>query len=899
MAEVYLAYQPNLKRYVAVKVLPPQFSTEEGFIQRFVREAEIAAALEHPHIVPIIDFGSTSQGLNYVVMRLLRGGTLADRIRERRTSARGEAIMSLGEIAELLNQIAGALDYAHSRGVIHRDIKPNNLMFDTNGTAFLVDFGIAKPMDAAAQMTSPGTSMGTVAYMAPEQWRGDKLTPAIDQYAMGLVIYTLVTGRTAFEVPPDAPYALMNKHVNEMPTPPHLVRPELPEVVSFAIAKAIAKTPEGRFPKVQEFAEAFEKGIQPTGQQSIKTGFFTFPLPPRQDIATPGYIPPPAPVSATPPAQQPPQPAPQPQAPPPSPDMTAPAMSAFQPPAGQPPPSYMPPSAPSPSSGLGVTPLSQMRDEDDKKKPTRGGLLPLLLAGGLIAAAAIVIILLVSRPTGPSVAEQTATSIAHLAVLANATLTKAAESIVATQTAIAANITPLPPGTASQDLLTRVSETQTAVAFGPNPADLSATAETVNVQGTLTAVFIALQPTSETPFTETPPATNTFTPTVTFTPSRTFTATASPTVTPSRTFTPSPTNTPTANLTETARVKAANTTTAQALINLGLTQTATLFTKTPTATFTASPTRTPTKTLTPAPTNTPTNTATPSRTPSPTITPTPVGGGTGKIAFIGIVDGSSDVYLANADGTGVTNLTKNAPFNKEVYAEFSWSPDGQFITFLSDRGGARDLWMISVEGSDLLQITDDGLDKNRPVWSPDGKTIVFDSNRENGFQLWSVDLTTKVSTRLTDEKATIAGPDFFPDGSRILAMSERTGARQFFSLGLDGKSDFVQLTNLPAADNFEGVVSPDGQWIAFRSNLGGQFQIYLVTIEGGDLKTLTNSTEANSVPAWSPDGKQLTFSRSVDGVSTLFIINADGTGERKFLKETFFQGDSFWQPKGK
>ena len=196
MADVYLGYQANLKRHVAVKVLAMNLVGEEGYVTRFIREAEIAASLEHPHIVPIIDFGTqASINVNYVVMRLLRGGSLAERMRQRRQD---DENLSLGETAALLNQIAGALDYAHKRNIVHRDIKPSNIMFDTQGTAFLVDFGIAKPLDVAQQMTMPGTSMGTVAYMAPEQWRGDKLTGAVDQYAMGLIIYTLVTGPPGF-----------------------------------------------------------------------------------------------------------------------------------------------------------------------------------------------------------------------------------------------------------------------------------------------------------------------------------------------------------------------------------------------------------------------------------------------------------------------------------------------------------------------------------------------------------------------------------------------------------------------------------------------------------------------------------------------------------------------------
>jgi serine/threonine protein kinase len=247
MAEVYLGYQENLKRHVAVKILPPQYAAEEGFISRFIREAETAASLEHPNIVPILDFG-TQSGMNYVVMRLLRGGTLADRVKQRRNS--GDELMSLGEIDQLLRQIASALDYAHKHRIVHRDVKPNNIMFDTQGTAFLVDFGIAKPLGVAQNMTNPGTSMGTVAYMSPEQWTGGTITPAVDQYAMGLIIYTLITGKAPFEVPPDAPYALMNKHVNEMPVAAHVARPDLPQEITTVIEPIAATSHWAHLPTI-------------------------------------------------------------------------------------------------------------------------------------------------------------------------------------------------------------------------------------------------------------------------------------------------------------------------------------------------------------------------------------------------------------------------------------------------------------------------------------------------------------------------------------------------------------------------------------------------------------------------------------------------------------------------
>ncbi|MDZ4766614.1 MAG: serine/threonine-protein kinase, partial [Chloroflexota bacterium] len=165
MGAVYRGYQSNLRREVAVKVMSASLIERPEYAERFNREAQTVAALEHSHIVPIYDYG-TENKITYVVMRMLTGGSLAERITYRPSGP------SLGEIAEILRQLASALDYAHARGVIHRDIKANNVMFDDEGSAYLVDFGIAKLLDATTSLTSPSVTIGTPLYMAPEQWRG-------------------------------------------------------------------------------------------------------------------------------------------------------------------------------------------------------------------------------------------------------------------------------------------------------------------------------------------------------------------------------------------------------------------------------------------------------------------------------------------------------------------------------------------------------------------------------------------------------------------------------------------------------------------------------------------------------------------------------------------------------
>jgi serine/threonine protein kinase len=242
MGAVYRAYQAALNRSVAVKVMPVTLAAEADFVDRFHREAETAAALEHPHIIPVHDYG-VHEDTSYIVMRLLPGGTLADRMAHR--AANNLPGPSLSEIDTLLHQLAGAFDYAHSRGVIHRDIKPSNIMFDDQGNAFLVDFGIAKLLQSTSTaLTATGAVLGTPLYMAPEQWRAEQPGPSTDQYALGVTLYQLLTGRVPFEAP--TPYGLMHKHLNEQPPAPHLVRPDLPQALTTTLQRALAKDTTNR-----------------------------------------------------------------------------------------------------------------------------------------------------------------------------------------------------------------------------------------------------------------------------------------------------------------------------------------------------------------------------------------------------------------------------------------------------------------------------------------------------------------------------------------------------------------------------------------------------------------------------------------------------------------------------
>jgi ligand-binding sensor domain-containing protein len=251
MATVFKAYQPSMDRYVAVKILPSHFTEDESFVGRFTQEARTLARLEHPHILPVHDYGE-QEGTTYLVMRYVEAGTLKDLITR-------EGPMDLKETARVLGQVGGALDYAHSQDVIHRDIKPSNVLVDERGNTFLTDFGIAKLVAETAQFTASGAVIGTPAYMSPEQGMGQPVDYRCDIYSLGVVLYELVTGRVPYEA--ETPLAVLLKHVNDPLPLPRQIKPDLPEAVERVILKAMAKAPDDRFQSAQQMVDALEAAV--------------------------------------------------------------------------------------------------------------------------------------------------------------------------------------------------------------------------------------------------------------------------------------------------------------------------------------------------------------------------------------------------------------------------------------------------------------------------------------------------------------------------------------------------------------------------------------------------------------------------------------------------------------
>ncbi|MEI6776085.1 MAG: protein kinase [Chloroflexales bacterium] len=325
MARVYRATDTLLQRPVAIKVLAAQLSMDPEFIKRFEREARTAAGLRHPGIVTIYDVGE-QDGLYFIAMEFIDGRTLHSILNE-------NANLGLGYAVSILDPVARALDFAHSQGSVHRDVKPHNMMLDVGGRVVLTDFGIAQTSDADSErLTRTGVFMGTPEYISPEQAEARRVDGRSDLYSLGVVAYEIITGRVPFS---GATPQLIVSHAQLPPPPPTSVQAYLPSEIDVVLARALAKRPESRYPSGIAMVEALREVAQhyrtpiasreqlaalvfpPVGGDSL-----TIPPPPAPRPSTPPPVSPPVPPRPLPSSvpAQPPQ-RPQPIRPPPKVDM--------------------------------------------------------------------------------------------------------------------------------------------------------------------------------------------------------------------------------------------------------------------------------------------------------------------------------------------------------------------------------------------------------------------------------------------------------------------------------------------------------------------------------------------------------------------------------------------------
>src|SRR5712692_702591 len=264
MANVYLAEDQELGRRVAIKILDDRHAADEQFVERFRREAKNAAALSHQNIVSIYDRGE-AEGTYYIAMEYLDGRSLKELI-----ITRGPAPISIA--IDYARQILAGLRFAHRHGIVHRDIKPHNVIVDAEGRAKVTDFGIARA--GASQMTEAGSIIGTAQYLSPEQARGTQVDQTSDLYSLGIVLYELLTGTVPFTG--DTPVEIAMKHLSAVPERPSAMRPEVPHDLDMIVLRALAKDPADRYQSAEEMDADLERvgrglRVSPETQEAATT----------------------------------------------------------------------------------------------------------------------------------------------------------------------------------------------------------------------------------------------------------------------------------------------------------------------------------------------------------------------------------------------------------------------------------------------------------------------------------------------------------------------------------------------------------------------------------------------------------------------------------------------------
>ncbi|MDE3215200.1 MAG: serine/threonine protein kinase, partial [Gemmatimonadota bacterium] len=270
MGIVYRARDRRLKRTVAIKVLPPELAYRAEIKTRFLREAETAAQLSHPNIVPIYTVDE-KEGLVFFEMAYVSGDNLAKRLHQR-------GVLPVDEVRRILRAVADALAYAHERGVVHRDIKPDNILLDADsGRPMVTDFGIARAVsDGDSRLTATGMAIGTPAYMSPEQAAGERVIDGrSDIYALGIVAYQMLAGEPPFSA--GSTPAMLVKHISEMPVPIAQRRADVPNDLARAVMVMLEKDPANRFPSAGDLVKALDGGVIPVPTSNLAAGVVGLP----------------------------------------------------------------------------------------------------------------------------------------------------------------------------------------------------------------------------------------------------------------------------------------------------------------------------------------------------------------------------------------------------------------------------------------------------------------------------------------------------------------------------------------------------------------------------------------------------------------------------------------------
>ena len=297
MAEVYKAYHANLDRYVALKLIKTTIADDPEYLTRFEREAKSAAALRHSNIVQVYDYEVDAEsGRPYIVMELVKGDTLAYELDQRVKSG---TPLTLADTAHIVGEVGAALAYAHEHGVVHRDVKPGNIILDASGHLILTDFGLAK-ITGGPSVTASGVGMGTPDYMSPEQIMGKPVDGRADLYALGVILYRLLTGQLPYHA--ETPMAAAIKHVTDPVPDPRAIKPDLPEGLANFVMKSMSKSPDARFQTAENFLAEFQAALAqadpffaqhplPLASPTVITPILSQLAPATRTLPTPGPMP--------------------------------------------------------------------------------------------------------------------------------------------------------------------------------------------------------------------------------------------------------------------------------------------------------------------------------------------------------------------------------------------------------------------------------------------------------------------------------------------------------------------------------------------------------------------------------------------------------------------------------
>ncbi len=838
MARVYRGLDTVLQRPVALKVLAPSLSADPEFARRFEREAITAANLRHPAIVTIFDVGE-ADGLRYIAMEYIAGRTLNEVLQE-------QGRLGVPLTIAIVGPVADALDFAHSHGMVHRDVKPHNIMIDTDGRVLLTDFGIAiDPAEGGERLTRTGMFMGTPEYISPEQAQAQPLGGRSDIYSLGIVTYEMLAGRVPFEGA--TPQQIM-AHVYQAPPPITSFDRSSPPELDQIFSRALAKDPNQRFERSATMVEALRyvarrynmppasreevaalavprgsSAGQPTVAMRTPPGLPAAPAPPAQRGPTNQAPPAPFPIAdvfGSAPAGGQPRPAPQPQRPP---APQAPTTPIATPPAGIPAGGATRTGQGGPPRGPGNRGYAYPGNDDQFVPPPRvprrrgyadddGSSVPwTFLALGAVAVAAIVLALVLLRGAGDD------TLGANTGPTRNPFEPVPTETILPTTTALPSPTFGVP---------TQVPN------LSPPPVEELPTTVTADpvVEPTATATAV---PTSEP------------------TPAPSLASTALPTVEPTPTEVPTTPPTPTA---------------------------------------------TPAPTVTPTPTIQPSSTplTLPTATPPPTGVPTPIGGSPTLTYF-------ADNALTVLDQVG--NGVESYQLSLTDFGPTSLSPDGAtlLIDAVDTQTRSRQIYAIDRTRNRITPLTSGEGDNFHASWRPDGQEIVFTSTRDGKADIYVMDPDGNGVRLVTPEPGEHQYPSFSPDGSRILFESTRE-EQQWALFTMDAQGGLVTRLSTPGKifNDRQPRWAPDGEQIVFvsdRDRSSGEYEVYVQRLDGSENQRVTNFNIGSAGgPTWSPDGTLLAFFSNQNGTNDIYTVDSTG-GEPRAVLQT--EADERWPSWGR